>query len=229
VTGPPVRLHPGLVVDGDGVVDTATGARGGRAPAELLAAGHARLPHTAAVRARLVLAAARSRSREPLRALRLGFHRRHPPGRGAAAVAAVTMAARLPVALMALLVTVPALAVGLAFDVAGAAVQVAVGATATGLVSLVAHESAHLVAVRLVTGDRAAGAIAHSWTTVWIVGPPLHGAARRLAALAGPPAGALAAAGCAGTGVPPWVCAAYAAVHLANLAPAAPDGRMVFA
>jgi hypothetical protein len=80
----------------------------------------------------------------------------------------------------------------------------------------------------MVERDRGIGAVAHSWATVWIVGPPdLTRRRRQLVAAAGPAAGVSWCVALLSV-APAWICVSFAAVHLVSLLPLAPDGRLVF-
>lgn len=178
--------------------------------------------------AALLLRAARRRQPALCRSLTLGFRRRWPRPGLLPEVVAVSRAAVLPAALSAAMILGCAGVVGVLVG----APAVALGAAGTGaavvVASLVAHESAHLVVLRLLGGDRGAGAVAHSWLDVWVVGPDLPDRVRRLTAVAGPAVGAGACLGAAALGAAGWVCALVGVVHVANLLPAAPDGRSLF-
>lgn len=199
-----------------------------RTAAALVSAGYAHLDHDAADRARLLIAVWRERSLAPFRVLRLGFARRHAQ-RGALAVPwQVLMAARLPLLLMTLGIGGVGVLVGLLTGDLGTPLRAAAGGILVCAVSMVGHESAHLLTLRGLAADRTAGAIEHSWVNVWIVGP--HGGRwhDRVTALAGPLAGMLACLALAQLGVQEWICWAVGITHAANLFPLAPDGRMIF-
>ena len=218
-----LRLHDGVVVEDDGTVRDAarrSSHAGADGPA-LLVHGYAALDLTTRERAALVLAAAATRSRAPLGVLRHAFRRRHAQGPPPVAFAQALLAGAVPA------VVVTALLVA-----AGAAIGALVGASADGVragalgalawwLSMAAHEDGHLLALRAVERDRRLGALEHSWLNVWVVAPVRPSA---LVAVAGPLAGATACVALAPLlgGWIPWL---GAALHLANLAPFAPDGR----
>lgn len=227
------RLHPGVDVTSDGIRDVATRRCCARpAPErwdeEIVASGLGRAPATGGNRVVLLLAAVRRRSVAPLAAISIGFRRRWPEASTPAVVLAVAGAARLPLVAMVLLFGLPAGVLAAVFG----DLPLLGGAAATAVlvfwVSLVAHESAHLVVLRRVERDQLAGAVAHSWTAVWIVAPRLAPARGRIVALAGPAAGSLTAAAAGFVGATAWICAAAVVVHLASLLPTAPDGRVLF-
>ena len=230
-------VHPGVSIGPGGVVDSAralrldplpAGADPDRVAASLIAAGCAQLEHGAGDRATLLLDTVRERSLAPARAVRLGFTRRHAQGGPARVLWDVLAAARLPVlAMVGGIGGIAVLAGLLAGDPAATLVAAAWGVLVCAL-SLVCHESAHLLTLRAVTRDRTLGAIEHSWVNVWIVGPVHAGWQRRLTALAGPLAGAGACAALAVAGVEAWICWAVGLAHAANLFPLLPDGRAVF-
>lgn len=132
----------------------------------------------------------------------------------------------------------PAVAVAVLFFGAGGAAALATGfygepltAAAAGFVtcfcSLLVHEAAHLVVLRLLLRDRKAGEANHSLVNVWITGPRMRGVQNVATAAAGP----LSGAACCGVlllaGFPGWIVLPLAAVHAANLLPVFPDGRML--
>lgn len=164
----------------------------------------------------------------PLRWIPLSFRRRHP-GRGlVAVVGAVAKAALLPAAAMSLVFVTPALVAGL---LVGSADLVSVGVlgAVVGSVSLVAHESAHLLVLRALERDHTVGAVAHSFANVWVVAPPLPPRRARCVALAGPLAGLAVCCMADLVDAPSWLWMGIGVVHVANLLPWAPDGRAVWA
>jgi hypothetical protein len=230
-------VHPGVRVDSGQAVDAARGvtldtrsAAGDpdRVAASLIAAGCAQLEHDAAERIRLLLDAVRRRSLAPARAVRLGFTRRYAQGGVPTVIWEVLMAARLPVAVMVVGIGGVALLAGLLAGDPATPLRAGAWGVLVCAVSMVCHESAHLLTLRALARDRALGAIEHSWVNVWIVGPVRGGGRRRLTALAGPLAGVVACAALGIAGVEAWICWAVAVAHAANLFPLAPDGRAVF-
>jgi hypothetical protein len=165
----------------------------------------------------------------PVRLVRQVFRRRLP-GRGVLAVVrSVGSAAALPAMAIAVLFLGSALTVGLLAGAVGELLGPAILGIATMWVSLIAHESAHLLVLRAVEHDHTIGAVAHSIANVWIITPPMTPTCVQRVAVAGPLAGA-AVCGVAGmAGAPLWLWAALAATHLANLLPWAPDGRALLA
>jgi hypothetical protein len=146
-----------------------------------------------------------------------------------------TAGALLSVARAALL---PAAAVAVLFFGTGGAAALATGfygeplsAAATGfavcLCSLLVHEAAHLIVLRLVLRDRTAGEANHSLANLWITGPRMTGAQNVATAAAGPLSGALCCGVFLLAGAPGWIVLPLAAVHAANLLPVFPDGRML--
>ena len=134
----------------------------------------------------LVFAALLSRPRSrPWRVLGRSFRRRYP-ATSLAVVRQVAVAAALPTALMFMGFLALGGSVALVVGGAGASLFAAAVGTLVCATSLVAHESAHLVVMRIVERDRTVGAVEHSWLNVWIVAPPLRGWKRRLTALGGP-------------------------------------------
>jgi hypothetical protein len=132
----------------------------------------------------------------------------------------------------------PAAAVAVLFFGAGAAAALATGfygeplsAAGTGfatcLCSLVVHEAAHLIVLRLVLRDQTAGEANHSLANVWITGPQMRGAQNVATAAAGPLSGAACCIVFLLAGAPGWIILPLAAVHAANLLPVFPDGRML--
>jgi hypothetical protein len=97
----------------------------------------------------------------------------------------------------------------------------------TCLCSLVVHESAHLVALRLLLRNGAAGRANYSLANVWITGPRMGGMQNIATAAAGPLFGAACCWLFMLAGIPDWIGLPLAAVHLANLIPPFPDGRML--
>lgn len=93
--------------------------------------------------------------------------------------------------------------------------------------SLAVHETAHLVILRLVVKDREAGHVRFSLANVWISAPRMSGIQNISTAAAGPVFGSLTCLGFLAMGVPAWISAPLAAVHLLNLLPLFPDGRMI--
>jgi len=237
MTGIRHAVHPGVSVSPGRAVDAArrltldTRPAGGDSDlvaASLIASGYARLDQPPSDRTQLLLAALRQRSLAPVRALRMGFARRHAQGGALTVTRHVLMAARLPVLVMVLGIGGVALATGaLTGDLATPLTAAAWGVLACAL-SMVCHESAHLLTLRSLTRDHAAGAIEHSWVIVWIVAPAGHSPAQRVTALAGPLAGTLACVVLAYAGVELWICWVVGIVHLVNLLPLLPDGRMLF-
>jgi len=163
----------------------------------------------------------------PWRVLARSFRRRHPATAGAV-VRDVAAAALLPIAIT----SVGFLGVaGTVVLLVGEHRLVLLAALLGTLIcggSIIAHESAHLVVMRIAERDGAIGAVEHSWLNVWIVAPTLTGWSRRATALAGPFAGAATAAAAALLGAPRWICVVLGAVHVVNLLPSAPDGRLLF-
>lgn len=230
VASPHIRPHDGVAVGHDQVHDSATRTviYGPADPVDLLAEGLASVVHSRRTRWALAGAAVRSPCRRPWRALALGFRRRHPGGSAAAALVAVVAASRLPAAAMLLLFGLPATALGAVFGDLPLLWGVAAAATATCWASMVGHELAHLLTLRWLEGDRGVGAIAHSFTAVWVVAPRLAASHRRAVAFAGPAAGIAACAAAGLLGVPGWIWLAAAGLHLASLWPSAPDGQAIF-
>lgn len=235
----PVRhvIHPGVSVGPGRAFDSArrvtldTGDADSDADlvaAALIAGGCARLDQSTAERTQLLLAVLRERSLAPVRALRLGFARRHAQGGALTIPWHVLMAVRLPVLVMTLGIGGVALVAGILTGELASPLIAAAWAVLACAVSIVCHEAAHLLALRALAGDRTVGAIEHSWVNVWIVGPTLGDWVQRVAALAGPLAGMMACVALAYTGVEEWICWAVGIVHAANLFPLAPDGRIVF-
>lgn len=143
-------------------------------------------------------------------------------------VAVVTVASLRPIGVMAAGFTAVAVLAGLAADALAETFAAAwVGTVVCGL-SLICHESAHVVAIRLLTGDRLAGAVEHSWVNVWVVGPQLSFPAHNLIALAGPLAGMALCWLASAAGAAPWICLLIGAVHAVNLLPLTPDGAAVW-
>jgi hypothetical protein len=230
-------VHPGVTVRTGYTVDAARRLTLDTAPAagdpdlvaaSLIATGCARLEHSAADRMHLLLAVLAERSLAPIRALRLGFARRHAQGGAPTVVWHVLMAARLPILAMALGIGGVALVTGLLTGELVTPLSASAWAVLSCAVSIICHESAHLLALRTLARDRTIGAIEHSWLSVWIVGPAGCDRAQRVTALAGPLAGMLACVALAYAGVAGWICWMVGFVHAANLFPLAPDGRIVF-
>lgn len=208
----PVRhaAHPGVSVGPDHAFDVARRVRldtrlaGDDADvvgASLIAGGYARLDQRASDRIALLLAVLRQRSLAPIRALRLGFARRHAQGSALTVPWHVLMAARLPVLFMALGIGVVALLAGASVGDPLTPLTAAAWGVLVCAVSMVCHESAHLLTLRMLARDRTAGAIEHSWINVWVVGPAGRPGMLRATALAGPLAGMLACVALAHAGV----------------------------
>src|SRR5262249_35637048 len=122
----------------------------------------------------------------------------------------------------------PALAFGIWLGTVGGPVIFAALLSATCWASMITHEVAHLVFIRALEGDSSIGAVVHSWLNVWIVGPRLSPARRRLVAAAGPITGITTCVIMGFIGVPQLICVGVAVIHLANLLPSAPDGQALF-
>jgi hypothetical protein len=229
-----VELHPGVRRVGSRYVDDArrvslTLTRAERADstfveARLVAAGYARLP--------VGDATCRRASRlgpGHLRGIHLSFRRYHAPGSAVCAVAAVLAAAVVPALVITVgfgtLATVAGLLAG---DLRTTWLAAAVGVPIL-IVTLVLHESAHLIVMRSVVGDGRVGAVAHSWTDVWVVGPALTPRGRRITAGVGPLAGAGSAVALLALGATPWICWLVATAHISNLLPVFADGRALWA
>jgi hypothetical protein len=234
MTQVPHALHPGVTAGRAGAYDAArratldatlAGGDPGAVAAALVSEGFARLELDPADRRRLALRALHERSARPLRAVRLSFSRRHAQGNVLLLPWHVLAAARLPLLVLATGLFGVALAVGLPVGDPGTPLRAAAWGFVVCAVSMVAHETAHLAALRVLSHDRRAGAVAHSWVDVWVVGPTATGATARLTALAGPAAGALACWALGLAGAPELICWAVGAVHAANLLPVTPDGR----
>jgi len=166
-----------------------------------------------------------------------GLAEAQPPSwrRGSWKLGDGTAGALLSVARAAVL---PAVAVAVLFFGAGGAAALATGfygepLTAAGagfaacLCSLLVHEAAHLVVLRLVLRDRNAGEANHSLANVWVTGPRMLGAQNVATAAAGPVSGAACCGMFLLAGAPAWIVLPLAAVHAANLLPLFPDGRML--
>lgn len=226
-------LHPGVTIRSGTLHDAATRREGvpldvGSRDAEVLGRGFGYVPRDRLGVPGLVAAAVVGRSVAPFRVLEMSFRRRRPGPRVLSVLLAVAAAARLPAVAMVLVTGVPALVLGLAVGEGGTLLPLAGTAVVVLWTSLVAHEAAHLLTLRRIEQDHGIGAVAHSWTTVWIVCPALSTAHGRLVALAGPVAGISVSAALGCLGAPTWICVVVGAVHLANLLPSAPDGRLVF-
>jgi hypothetical protein len=143
-------------------------------------------------------------------------------------VAVVTVAALQPIGVMAVGFTAVALLAGLAADALADTLAAALVGTVVCGLSLICHESAHLVAIRLLTGDRLAGAVENSRVNVWVVGPQLAFPAHNLIALAGPLAGMALCWLASAAGAASWICLLIGVVHAVNLLPLTPDGAAVW-
>jgi hypothetical protein len=228
---PGVRLEHGVAVDAARRIAVDTRAASGdpdQLASSLIAGGCAQFDHGAADRIELLAAVLRRRSLAPVRALRLGFARRHAQGGPLAVPWDILMAARLPLAVLAFGIACAAATAVLATGEAAVPLATAAWGLLVVAISMVAHESAHLLTLRALERDRTTGAIEHSWANVWIVGPTGRASALRLTALAGPVAGVAACAALGALGAPAWIAWAVGFVHAANLFPLAPDGRAVF-
>ncbi|WBQ04207.1 hypothetical protein [Kribbella sp. CA-293567] len=94
-------------------------------------------------------------------------------------------------------------------------------------ISLVAHESAHILLLRSPRDRRVAGVVHGSWTQVWVECPQLSRRWAIAVATAGPVMGALSCYALTFTGLRTPICWAVAVVHLANLLPFVGDGKVV--
>jgi hypothetical protein len=103
----------------------------------------------------------------------------------------------------------------------------AVAGFSTCLCSLVIHESAHLMTLRVLLRDGTAGHVNHSLANVWITGPRMHGIQNIATAVAGPTLGSACCLLFLLAGTAGWIAVPLAAVHLVNLLPVFPDGRML--
>jgi hypothetical protein len=227
---PSVVLQDGIVVDGSTVVDVARRSR--------WTFGDDVLSSPDVLGAHLVaLGAARLRRwplgrgldpRQAVSAVRWSFVRRHGPGGPVRALVAVTLASRTPALVCALTFGLVALVTSVAAGDLAVPLTAWLTCTPMLVLSLVAHEWAHLVVLRGLCRDRAVGAVHHTWWNVWVVGPALARRPQRLVALVGPLCGAAVASLALVVDVAPWACLAVALAHLVNLGPTAPDGRLLW-
>lgn len=158
----------------------------------------------------------------------MAFRRRHRPGHGMGAMLATVAASAIPSLAIAVGLGSIAVIAGLAADDMASALRALGWGVPVLIASLVTHEFAHLAVMRGVLRDRLAGAVAHSWLNVWVVGPVLASTPSRVVATAGPLAGAAMAAAMASAGGPRWIAWLVGTAHLVNLAPGFPDGRALW-
>lgn len=96
------------------------------------------------------------------------------------------------------------------------------------LASLYCHEAAHLTALRFLTGDRRQGNVKSSWTQLWVIGAtPLTPIRTMAVASLGPVSGAASALLPLAWGFHSLPCFLLAALHLSNLMPFFPDGKVI--
>ena len=95
--------------------------------------------------------------------------------------------------------------------------------------SLALHEWGHVLAHRLGgAARRGEGLVCGEWSGVWVSLPATGPVHSRLTALAGPLVGAALCGLWLLAGAPAWIAGVVALVHLGNLVPAFPDGRILF-
>lgn len=154
--------------------------------------------------------------------------RRLPGSSPLSMVACVAAASLLPICVMAGGFTAAAVLTGLVVGALATTLTAAAVATAVCGVSLVCHESAHLIALRVLTRGQVSGAVEHSWANVWVVAPDLAFPVRNLVGLAGPLAGMTFCWLVSVVGAASWICWLVGVVHAANLVPLTPDGAAIW-
>lgn len=149
-------------------------------------------------------------------------------GRGATgALLSVVCATALPGAIMAALFFGAGGAAALATGIYAEPLSAATAGFSVCLCSLVMHETAHLVALRVLISDGTAGCVNYSFANVWVAGPGMYGIQNIATAAAGPTLGAACCLMFMLAGTPSWIVLPLTAVHLVNLLPVFPDGRML--
>lgn len=180
---------------------------------------------------RAVLASCRGvRSTVPLRALVRAMRLRcEIPGtfiRGGLSVLRWTL---VPATFVGTLMVAVALVAGGAVGAPEVALQAAGIAAISWWLSTAVHEYAHLWVMRLTFRDTSVGAITFCGPSVSVVGPAVAGPQAALIAVAGPLIGSSVCIAL----VPAvsqqmnWIPILLALVHLSNLLPVAPDGRLL--
>jgi hypothetical protein len=228
-----IALQSGVSWENDVLVDSATRERfripgscsDPQVAARVLLLGLGYTPYKFTDRATLIWSALPMRTTSPWRMLRFGFRRRIPGPSLSGVVLAACVSSRLPAIGMLAIFLAPAMAFGFMSGSFGKFTAFAMYATCTCWASMLTHEIAHLVMIRVVERDQSVGAIVHSWLNVWIVGPALAPWRRRMVAIIGPLAGVAACFVLGLVGVPRFIWLGIAVIHLMNLLPAAPDGR----
>ena len=94
--------------------------------------------------------------------------------------------------------------------------------------SMVAHELGHLLTVRIQGGSVKCGNVHSSWSGVWISVKKDNRINMRLAAFAGPIAGAILCCAWNVVGAPSVIVYTILFIHLANLIPPFADGVTLF-
>lgn len=149
-------------------------------------------------------------------------------GRGiGGALVTVLCAARYPLVTMAGMFLAASVVTGaLAGDFRTPAFVGALGFVAAST-SLIVHEAAHLIALRLLSRDLSAGHVHYSTTEVWVVGQAPAGLGTVLVAISGPATGAAYLVAATLIGMPTWIAVSLALIHLVNLLPWFPDGKQL--
>lgn len=146
-----------------------------------------------------------------------------------APLAGVVRASWRALATMVALIAGVALVAGLLVGDLATPLAAAAWAIAITWSSMALHEWGHVLVHRLGGhAHRGEGIVCGEWSGVWVSLPATGPVHSRLTAASGPLLGAALCAGWFVVGAPGWIAAAVALVHLGNLVPAFPDGRILF-